>query len=388
MIPDMPETKKVALLIETSTSYGRTLIRGIVQYANIAASWIFYNEPRGLMEKLPQLSKWNLDGIIMRDTPENMPLLKLNIPSVVSIRYEKMVQGVPNIISDSNAIGILAAGYLRDKGFSRFAFCGFDDMPWSGEREKAFLDAISGAENISVYRRKQPSPDYNQELNDIAHWLKTLPKPTAVMACNDVRGANVVEACKLAQIKVPQEISILGVNNDDMICEMTSPPLSSVSLDILTAGYEAAKTLDRMMKGKSTCPENIIIKPKTIITRASTDILAIDDPDIAAALHYISQNSKKHIQVGDIAANIGVNRRSLERRFRDVLGKSVYDEIKRVRIDVISKMLIETDLSIAEIAYNMGFEDSNHISRYFAARKGISPLKFRKVHQTGGDDKA
>ncbi len=376
----MPETKKVALLIETSTSYGRTLIRGIVQYANVAATWIFYNEPRGLMEKLPQLSKWNLDGIIMRDTPDNMPLLELNIPTVVSIRYEKSVEGVPNIISDSKAIGIAAAKYLRDKGFNRFAFCGFDDMPWSKEREDAFLDAVSEAENISIYRQKQPSPDYNQELNDMARWLKSLPKPTAIMACNDVRGANVIEACKLAQIKVPQEISILGVNNDDMICEMTSPPLSSVSLDIITAGFEAAKTLDRMMKGKTISPKNIIIKPKTIITRASTDILAIDDPDIAAAMHYISQNSKKHIQVSDIAANIGVNRRSLERRFRQVLGKSVYDEVKRVRIDVICKMLTDTDLPIAEIAYNIGFEDANHISRYFISKMGISPLKYRNTH--------
>ncbi len=376
----MPDSKKVALLIETSTSYGRTLIRGIVQYANVAASWIFYNEPRGLLEKLPQLSKWKLDGIIMRDTPENMPLLKLNIPAVVSIRYEKSVEGVPNIISDSSAIGIVAAQYLRDKGFNRFAFCGFDDMPWSKEREHAFVAALKGTENISVYRPRQPKPDYNQELNDMAQWLKSLQKPNAVMACNDVRGANVIEACKLAQIKIPQEISILGVNNDDMICEMTSPPLSSVSLDIITAGYEAAKTLDRMMKGKSVHPGNIVIKPKMVITRASTDILAIDDPDISAALHYISQNSKKHIQVSDVAANVGINRRSLERRFRQTIGKSVYDEIKRVRIDVISKMLIETDLPVSEIAYNMGFEDANHISRYFTATKGVSPLKYRKTY--------
>lgn len=374
----MAETKKIALLIETSTSYGRTLIRGILQYANVATSWVFYNEPRGLADALPKLSLRNLDGIIMRDTPENMPLLKLDIPTVVSIRYEKRIKGVPNIISNSIEIGCMAAKYLEEKGFKHFGFCGFDTMPWSQERKRSFADIVSTIGSVDIYSKKNRYSDCNQELEDLADWLKSLPKPIGIMACNDVRGANLMEACKLAGLKVPQEIAILGVNNDDMICKMTSPPLSSISLDIAKGGYEAAKTLDRLMRGQIEQYENIIIEPQNVVTRASTDILAIDDRDVAAALYYISQNSKHNVQVDDVADNVGINRRCLERKFRQVLNKGVYDEIKRVRINVMSKMLAETDIPISEIAYNMGFNDTNHIARYFKSVKGVSPLNFRK----------
>ena len=374
----MTKAKKVALLIETSTSYGRTLIRGILQYANAATSWILYNEPRGFSDELPSLSGRNFDGIIMRDTKGNMPLLKLGIPTVVSIRYEKQIDNVPNIISDSEKIGKLAAEYLTSKGFENFAFCGFDNMPWSLEREKVFRNAING--KTYVFQKNNKQADYNQQLKEMAQWLKSLPKPIGLMACNDVRGANVIEACKLANIKIPQEISILGVNDDDMICEMTSPPLSSISLDIARGGYEAARTLDIMMREGIDNISNIIIKPKDVVTRSSTNILTIDDPDVARALYFISENSRQNIQVTDVADHVGINRRSLERRFRKILDKSVYDEIKRLRIETMSKMLTETDIPISEIAYKMGFNDANHIARYFKLEKGISPLDYRKSH--------
>lgn len=374
----MLHRKKVALLIETSTSYGRTLIRGIVQYANVASSWVFYNEPRGLMDKLPKLQEWGFDGIIMRDTPENMPLLDMKIPTIVSIRYERAVEGVPNIISDCEKIGSVAAKYLADKQYKHFAYCGFDEMPWSKEREVAFSNSIPQGSFLSIYRKRNLNCDYNQELSEIVQWLKLLPKPVAILSCNDVRGSNVVEACKLAGLRVPQEISILGVNNDDMICDMTSPSLSSISLDIFRAGYEAAKCLDRMMRNKQANLNNIMIEPEAVITRQSTDIFAIEDSDIAAAMHYISQNSKKMIQVDDVAAHVGLNRRSLERRFRQVLGKTVHEQIKQVRIDLMSRFLAETDVPVSEIAYGMGFDDINHVSRYFRSAKGVSPLKYRK----------
>jgi len=376
----MGEMKKVALLIETSTSYGRALVKGILQYANFATSWIFYNEPRGLWDTLPELSKQNVDGIIMRDTPKNMLLLKLGIPTIVSIRYKRSIKNVPSILSDSNEIGIMAAKYLQDKGFNHFAFSGFDNMPWSKEREKAFVDTVSPTGDIAVYRNKQKLSDY-KELLYLANWLTSLPKPTGLVACNDVRGANVIEACKLAGIKIPQEISILGVNNDDMICEMTHPSLSSISLNIKKGGYEAAKMLDRLMKGELGQKKDIIIKPRNVVSRMSTSIMATTDPDIANALHYIAQNNKKHIQVNDVAINVGINRRSLERRFKQVMNRSIYDEIKRVRIDTIAKMLAATDIQISEIAYKMGFNDTHHISRYFKSVKGVSPLNYRKEHQ-------
>ena len=374
----MENSKKIALLIETSTSYGRELIRGIAQYADLNASWIFFNEPRGIMDKLPRLYKWKPDGIIMRDTPENMKLLKLSIPTIISIRYKKTVDNIPNIISDSNEIGKIATNYFRNKGFTQFAFCGFDNMPWSKERESALKNEIAPKENLYIYRNKKIKSDYEQELVWLSRWLKSLPKPIALLACNDVKGATIIEACKLAKVKIPQEIAILGVNNDDMICEITSPPLSSISLDIKNAGYEAGKTLDKMIKDGKKENKKIVVKPQRIVTRSSTDIFAINDPIIALALHYISQNSKTIIQVDDVADYVGTNRRNLERRFRQFLKRSIYEEIKRCKIELISKILIESNMSIWEIAHNMGFSDNHHISRYFKSAKGISPLKFRE----------
>ncbi|ARN56954.1 DNA-binding transcriptional regulator [Sedimentisphaera salicampi] len=374
----MQQTKRIALLIETSTSYGRALIRGILQYANVAASWVFYNEPRGIADALPNLSGENLDGIIMRDTAENMKLLNYNLPTVVSIRYENKVEGVPNIVSDCEAIGKMAADFLMERNYSNFAYCGFEDMPWSVQRREAFIKNLPDYKKISTYQDRSGSLDYESKLQRLAEWLISLPKPAALMACNDVRGASIIEACKLAGVRIPQELSILGVNNDDMICEMVSPELSSISLNITKAGYEAARTLDRLIKTGQSPTDFITVEPERVISRASTDIKAIHDKDLAAALHFISQHSRENIQVSDVAEAVCVNRRSLERRFRRILNRSVYDEIKRVRTNLMKKMLTETDMPVAEIAYTMGFDDANHISRYFKLQTGISPLKFRK----------
>ena len=377
----MQNSKKIALLIETSTSYGRELIRGIARYANLNTSWIFFNEPRGITDKLPQIRKWSPDGIIMRDTPENMKLLKLNIPTIISIRYKQRVESAPNIISDSNEIGRIAYEYFSNKGFTQFAFCGFDNMPWSKEREQAFMQSLLPNESLYIYEDKKNKLDYEQELKRLAKWLESLPKPIALLACNDVKGSKIIEACKLAKMKVPQEIAILGVNNDDMICEITSPSLSSIALDIINAGYEAGKTLDRIIKKRGKDVDRIIIKPKGVVTRTSTDIFAINDLIVAHSLHYIYENEKRIIQVSDIADYVGTNRRNLERRFRKILGRSVHEEIKRAKIEAISKILIETDTPISEIAFNMGFNDDHHISRYFNSAKKISPTKFREQYR-------
>ncbi|MEN6306435.1 MAG: XylR family transcriptional regulator [Anaerohalosphaeraceae bacterium] len=376
----MSKMKKIALLIETSTTYGRELIRGIIQYANISCPWIFYKDPSGLSEKLPSIDKWGLDGIIMRDTPQNLKLLELHIPTIVSIRYQEKIAGIPNIIGNSDLIGKMAAEYFYNKGFTVFAFCGMNNFPWSKEREETFRNAVCSKGTIYIYDQQIKVLDYEKELAAIAQWLSTLPKPVAVMACNDVRGAHIIEACKLAQIQVPDEVAVLGVNNDDMICELTSPPLSSIALDIHKAGQQAAMCLERMMSGKKITEQNIMVEPKHVMTRRSTDILAINNPEIAAAIKYIQHNSKKYIQVNDVTAAVGTNRRSLERSFKQHLKRSIHEEITRMRIDTISRMLTETNLSIAEIAMSMGFSDINHISRYFKASKKISPFKFRKNH--------
>jgi len=343
---------------------------------------MFYNEPRGLFEKLPKLDKWELDGIIMRDTPENLKLLKLHIPTVVSIRYQDKVLGVPNIIGNSDAIGNMAAEYFYNNGFRVFAFCGFDNFPWSREREEAFRNIACSKGKIYIYKQSFSS-DYERELNEIAYWLSTLPKPVGVMACNDVRAVHVTGACKLAQIQVPDEVAIMGVNNDHLICELASPPLSSIALNTQRAGQLAAMCLEEMMAGKKIAEKRIMVEPEYVVTRKSTDILAIKDPNVTAALRFIKLNCKKFIQVAEVVEAVGINRRSLERYFKQYLNHTIHEEITRVRIEAISKMITETSLSIGEIAAHMGFHNINHISRYFKAIKGVTPHEFRTIHNKG-----
>lgn len=375
----MVKAKRIALLVETSTSYGRSLIRGVLQYANVATSWFFYNEPRGFGDALPDFAKHSLDGIIMRDTPENMKLLDLKIPTVVSIRYLEKVSGVPNILSDSKKIGHMAAKHFLEKGFRDFAYCGFDNMPWSHERERAFAEALPPDKNLHILQQSSELANYEDKLRELAEWLKGLPKPVALMACNDVRGESIIEACKLAEVKVPFEISILGVNNDDLICDMVSPGLSSIALNITKAGYQSAKVLDRMIKGKSDT-DLITIEPERVVARASSDMFAVEDSSVAEALYYIQQNSRKKFSIDDLAAYVGVNRRTLERKFKVALNTTIYSSVKRAKIDAISKMLVETDIPIAEIAYSMGFEDSNHISRYFKHEMGMPTIEYRRKY--------
>jgi len=375
----MVKAKRIALLIESSTSYGRSLIRGVLQYANVAASWFFYNEPRSFSDALPNFAKHSLDGIIMRDTPENMKLLELNVPTVVSIRYLESVEGVPIILGDSKRIGRMAARYFQERGFRNFAYCGFENMPWSLERERAFAEALPPDISFHVLHQSINPANYEGKLQELSEWLKDLPKPAALMACNDVRGESILEACKLAEVKVPFEISILGVNNDDMICDMVSPQLSSIALNITKAGYQAAKTLDKMIKGESY-DDLITIEPERVVARASSDIFAVNDPEVAKALYFIDQNSRKKIHIDDLAAHVGINRRALERKFKHALNSTIYSAIKRAKIDAIRKMLTDTDIQISEIAYAMGFDDANHISRYFKQEMNVSPMKYRKKY--------
>ena len=379
----MPESlPKVALLIETSTAYGRSLIRGIVEYANIATSWVLYNEPSGVLEKRSNVCLADFNGVIMRDTPENLKLLNPDIPTVVAIRYESSVEGVPNIISDGEQIGKTAADYFRLIGVTRFAFCGFEDMPWSRERGQAFMDAAKDAESHHSYSPTAHDTDYSHQLADIADWLQSLPKPIGLLACNDVRGAHIIEACKMRGIRVPQEIAILGVNNDDLICEIASPPLSSIALDTQKAGHDAAKCLDRMMRGKYAALNTIKVGTKGVVTRQSTRVLIdVKDPIVAHALHYITLKSKQSVQVREVAAEIGLCRRSLERRFQKELNSTIHNEIKKARIEAMSRMLLQTDLTVAEIAHNMGFESNNHISRFFTAHMNMTPSAFRSLHK-------
>jgi LacI family transcriptional regulator len=388
----MSKVPKVILLIEKSRAFGRGLLHGIVQYSNFHGPWLFYMEPeihkKGRKNPYEWIKELQADGIIGYTWDVNLvkAIVNLGCPAVIRGLDEPTLKAYC-IVTDQAAIARTAVEYFRELGFRRFAYCGFDDMIWSEQRGEHFrrIVAESGF-NFKTYMYKQPktkrlrTPDKEQVI--IAKWLVSLPKPVAVMAGNDDRSQDVLAACKIAEINVPSEVAILGVDNDELICGLSYPQLSSIALSTQRAGYEAAQVLGKLMDGQKVAvnEREVLVSPLHVVTRQSTDIMAIEDKQVAKAVHFIRNHSNEVIQVGNVVEAAGLSRRTLEQRFRKILGHSVLEEIKYARVNQMTKMLIETNLSISQIAWSLGFPYTNNISRYFKQQKGISPLEYRRKY--------
>ena len=388
----MAKIPKVILLIENSRTYGRGILQGIVRYSRLYGPWSFYMEPEFYMEptgtvkevSLSNLKALGADGIIMRDTRNLEEILTVGLPTIIATAIKEKVPGLPCILTDDEAIGKVAAEHMLDRGFRQLAYCGFGHMPpWCQRRRSGFSERVSEA-GYKAYIYKPPkSPgeySWEKEQEYIGQWLKKLPKPVGLMVSNDDRGRHVTEACKITGLNIPEEIAIIGVDNDELVCEMSNPPLSSIALNAQKGGYKAAALLDKMMSDNYGTDEEIVIQPTHIVTRRSSDILAIEDQEVAAAVRFIRENSRKAIRVDDVVSTAALSRRGLEQRFRRVLGRSVHDEIRRCRIEQIAQMLVQTNLTISQIASVLDYSGIEKISRYFQREKGMSPLAYRKQY--------
>jgi len=214
----------------------------------------------------------------------------------------------------------------------------------------------------------------------LAEWLRGLPKPVGLMTCNDDRGQHVSETCNFARLHVPNDVAVIGVDNDEFVCEMASPPLSSICLNAEAIGYRAAAALDDVMAGRPVEDTTIMGAPTYIVARKSTDIMLIDDTGIAEALRYIRQNAHEPIQVIDVAEVLGISRRSLEQRFRRVVGRSVHEQILFERVDRIMRLLIETRISISQIAHILNFSSTKQLDRVFARYTRMTPSAYRREY--------
>ncbi len=385
----MQRIPKVLLLVESSRGSGRSLLQGIAHYAHHQGPWSFYWEPGGLEKAWPKLKTLDLDGIILRDVDKLEEVVAFGIPAVVIGHSRPEVSCLLNVVTDSEGIGQMAAGHLLACGFKKFAYCGCltsieKGAPWSEHRRQSFTDRIRQAgwscENFPV-PTSSGRLSWPRERGLMARWLQSLPKPLGLMAANDDRARQVVEACKVAGILVPSEVGIVGVDNDELVCGLSDPPLSSVAVNFDRAGYEAASALDCLMKGKGTVPARIVVHPTHIVVRRSTDVVAVEDESVAKALRYIRGASRREeLTVTVVAQNAGISRRLLEKRFRRELGCSVLDEIRRMHTDKMAQLLVETQLPVCEIAETLGFGDVQHFARYFRSVKNMSPLAYRKAY--------
>jgi LacI family transcriptional regulator len=388
-------TPRVALLIESSRSYGRELLMGIARYVRIHGPWSIEFEEGDPGEHFPKwFGRWKWDGIIARiSTPAMAEVVRRTGVPVVDLSGILPEAHFPQIRSDEQSVGRMAAEHLIERGFKNFAFCGFNGTDWSDLRRASFERRVSEAgfpcqafENPSM--RSFSTLDYEEHgerhERDLMTWLQSLPKPCGLMACNDARGRQVLNCCREVGVAVPDEVAVIGVDKDEIFCELSDLPLSSVILNTQQIGFEAAALLARLMAGESAEPASILVKPMGVMSRQSTDVLAIDDRHIAAALKQIREQACDGLDVGSILQTVPLSRSVLERRFSQILGISPKAEILRVRLDRVCRLLAESDLPLAEVAEKAGFEHPEYMSRLFKKKMGITPGEFRKNPGSSG----
>jgi LacI family transcriptional regulator len=314
--------------------------------------------------------------------------LRLGIPAVVLGHRDREIRGLINVGTDSSTVGLMAAEHLLQCGFKHFAYCGLarssmEQISWSMHRFDSFSNRIAkaGFKLPPPFVISSSAASLKKNRRELADWLLQLPHPIGVMACNDDCGAQLAEACKLAGLSVPDAVGIVGVDNDEVVCGLADPPMTSVAINFERAGYQAAEALNRLMlKSKKKPDHNISALATHVVVRRSTGIVAMDDEHLGKAMACIRDRAGTPLSVSEVAKAAGISRRTLERSFRQQMGVSILKEIRRQRTDRIARLLLETNLPVARIADSLGFSDVQHFARYFRSGKQMSPMAFRKRH--------
>jgi LacI family transcriptional regulator len=305
---------------------------------------------------------------------------------VIAQDFKERFSELPNITGAYHEAGQMGAEYFLKKGFKNFAFYGFNDIVWSRERAEGFekkINSVGFKVNYFEHRKSRSTDLWYYKSNSLSKWLISLPKPIALMTCDDNQGLHITEACKQNKIRIPEEVAVLGVDNDEMLCDLSDPPLSSIGLDIEKGGYDTAKLMETMIQNGADHYYDIHVKPTQIITRQSTDIYATNDDYIASTLKYIHKNIEKNLQVDEVVRQVPLSRRSLEKRFHQITGYPIYKYIFNLRIEKFTQKLLETDQTVFEIALDLGLNDSKNIARQFKQVKGCNPIEYRKRYLAG-----
>lgn len=380
----MSRRPAVALLIETSNSYARGLLEGIVAYVRAHDPWSIWLPERRRGEAPPAwLQRWQGDGIIARIETEEIArsLQGLNLP-VVDVSAARPLTTVPWVETDDAAIGRIAVEHLAERGFRRLAFVGESQFNWSRYREAAFIAHCAALKLHGTIAPATPDGSDGTWAERMAAWLQQLEKPVGLFCCYDIQAQKVLDLCRELDLAVPEQVAVIGVDNDPLLCNLCTPPLSSVIPDAFRTGYTAAELLERMLRGENILPQPYLIPPLGVETRQSTDTLAIEDVDVAQALRFIRERARDGIDVGDVLRAVPVSRRVLEARFRKLIGRTPHEEILRVRLHRVRQLLGETDLPIAEIAHRTGFRHAEYLSVAFKRDTGLSPSDYRERHHS------
>jgi LacI family transcriptional regulator, galactose operon repressor len=384
----MRDVPKVALLVETSRGFGREFLLGMARYSRLHGPWSFHITPGDYKQVVPKMKQWGGTGIIARIADQQIAkaVVNANVPTIViGLTDEQMSSDNPlskfsEISSDPVEVSRIAAEHLIERRLTRFAYVGSDDRGWSRRRERTFRQYLA-ERSFEPYVYPAPKVrrdrDWEREQTFLARWMGRLPTPIGVFACDDDRGREVLEACKLAGLNVPEDVAVVGVDNDEVFCELADPPLSSVALNAETAGYRAAALLDEMMQGREVKRQHIVVEALGIVRRRSTDIVAVDDEDIANALQFIRSQNGQDISVDRVAEEVAVSRRSLEKRFRQVIGRTILEEIQLNKLERAKRLLLETTYPISKVAEVAGFGSAGYFIQFFQKQVGRTPRKYR-----------
>jgi LacI family transcriptional regulator len=391
-LKSMEKHPRVALLIETSGSYGRDALAGISEYSRAHGPWSFYVLPRAHEQSLPDMKSWRPTGIIARIESKaaarvianaGVPVVGLDVSPEVLLQLRQRVPA-SEIHPDARAAARMAGDHLLERGFRSFAFVGVRDQVWSQERQHAFVNHVLGQHkhpcevfNFSEVTRAQ---EYGADQKKLIHWLRQLPKPLGLMACNDDCAREVLDAAIVAAIPVPDEIGVIGMDNDSVLCDLCNPPLTSVIPNAHRAGYEAAVLLHRMMEDRNVPGQTLLLEPSGVTTRQSTDVVAIDDRQVAMAVRFIREHAAEKISVEDVLKAVPLSRTLLERRFKHYLRRTPHEQILHERIGRVKLLLTTTDLTLAAVAERSGFDHVEYLSVVIKRLTGKSPSQFRNEH--------
>ncbi|MDY5240032.1 DNA-binding transcriptional regulator [Bacteroides helcogenes] len=385
---------RLILLTDFTESFSYNLLKGVLAYSKSHEPWVVCRMPPsykltyGMEGVLKWAKAWQADAIIGRfDNNDNVELFRKHGIIAIAQDYKSRFKSISNITGDYRKSGKMAAEFFISKGFQHFAFYGYRDAVWSQERCEGFYECIAAqgfGDNFHAYQEQSLDDLWFYEAPPLLTWLKSLPQPTALMACDDNQGNRITEICKVNNIRVPDRIAILGVDNDEIICNLSDPPLSSISHNIARGGFEAAELINHLLNDEDSSHQNIqdvVIQPINIVNRLSTDFYSTADAYIHTALKYIHQNIAADITVTDIVKQVPLSRRLLEIRFKQVTQQSIHKYIFNLRMERFAQLLLASDAPIADVAEQVGISNLKNLSRQFKLLKKVSPNEYRKKHQ-------
>lgn len=374
---------KVILLIDCTSEFDRKLLRGMMKYSKENGPWLFYRTPSdyhfdGSKEEwvAKWAKEWKADAIIGRWDESKLDLLEsLNIPFVLQ-NTRKRSEVYSNLTGDYIRTGQIAATYFRKKYFTSYAFFGIKDVIWSSEKGRGFREEVQKENSIySQYEEIAGTVYDRQKLTD---WLKSLPKGTGLFCCDDAHALTITETCTMAGINIPNDIAVLGVDNDELICEISDPTISSIQLDVENGGYQTCKMLHQQILNGDRKQFNVVIRPLEITERNSTLVHNISDQYVKTIMKFIDENFMNDISMDDIFQLVPLSRRSVELRFKKATELTIYHYLLSVRIERLCYLLTTTERPYTELAYEAGFRDYNNVARIFRKFKGCTPLEYRR----------